>query len=258
MNKALLFWAKRRPAKLLEAIDAYKSGQTCAIGHDPDDTVVQVDTEFTECICRAAQEAVKLEGLINTVFPMSERQREQTFDSLEKYGQPAQWLTMMQAVQAAKSIVEMPVGHQWLVLHGSYGCGKSHLLTAIRNSLPGLSIYIETHELSDMFFESVGDRNLYELKELLVQIPVLLLDDLGAEYNGARGFVDTQMTNIINGRYKSGIGKTTVIATNLNPADAETPGQETLRSRYPRLADRILDKRISQVQHIKLPSYRRK
>ncbi|NNU83259.1 primosomal protein DnaI [Geobacillus sp. BMUD] len=71
-----------------------------------------------------------------------------------------------------------------LYLHGSFGVGKTYLLAAIANELakrnvPSLIVYVP--ELFREMKHSLQDQTMNEKLDYIKKVPVLMLDDLGAE-----------------------------------------------------------------------------
>jgi DNA replication protein DnaC len=135
----------------------------------------------------------------------------------------------------------------WLNILGGFGVGKTHILSAIHDKLQPYSLYTTTGDLEALLFKAKSEDKLYEVEEALSQVPVLLLDDLGAEYGGR--FVMTRITRIIDARYRMPFEFLTVCASNLSSAK--------LHTLYQRIADRILDRSISATFTITEKSYRR-
>jgi primosomal protein DnaI len=71
-----------------------------------------------------------------------------------------------------------------LYLHGKFGVGKSYLLGAMANELAekGISsMIVYFPELVREFKASIGDQTLNSKIEAIKKVPVLMLDDIGAE-----------------------------------------------------------------------------
>jgi primosomal protein DnaI len=71
-----------------------------------------------------------------------------------------------------------------LYLHGKFGVGKSYLLGAMANELAekGISsMIVYFPELVREFKASIGDQTLNSKMEAIKKVPVLMLDDIGAE-----------------------------------------------------------------------------
>ena len=76
--------------------------------------------------------------------------------------------------------------HGWLVLLGGYGAGKTHLAAAIANQRVKLGhpvLFVVVPDLLDYLratFSPSSDAGLDERMETIREIPLLILDDLGA------------------------------------------------------------------------------
>lgn len=166
-----------------------------------------------------------------------------------KYGKETEWASMKRAVAKAEAIVADPFDANWLTVMGGVGCGKTRLLQAIYADLRPYAVYIQAGDLNGMIHRSFADRDTEDVVEELTRIPVLLLDDWGAQGGGGSDTVTGLVTRILDRRYIFGRGRPTVVATNLNPA--------SLAMLNPRVADRILDIHLVDQCGITLPSFRR-
>jgi len=119
----------------------------------------------------------------------------------------------------------------WLVLAGSVGTGKSHLLHTVDSYLKPWSLYLSVPDLKDLVFEYTGKKELQKLTDLISYHPILLLDDIGAEYTS--DYAVSMLRQIIMARYKRWEEYPTVIATNLGPSQLEHYDK--------RMADRLFD-----------------
>jgi DNA replication protein DnaC len=136
----------------------------------------------------------------------------------------------------------------WFVLYGNSGVGKTHLALAIANEAlrRGLRlIFITVPDLLDYlraaYSPQSGD-NYDQRFETLCRVPLLVLDDLGAESPTA--WAQEKLFQLINRRYHGRLA--TVFTTNL-PLD----------SLNERLASRLQDRQLSLLMNLELPDYRR-
>jgi len=153
------------------------------------------------------------------------------------------------AYRAAKQFAEDPQG--WVVLLGSYGCGKTHLLLAIGNELlareePVPVVYANAPDLLDWLktapFRGNGAQETYDERfQTLRTVDVLLLDDLGAE--SPTPWAMEKLFQLLDYRYLNELA--TVIASNL--ALEEFPR---------RLASRLCDRSVVRVVAITSGDYR--
>lgn len=117
-----------------------------------------------------------------------------------------------------------------LLFYGKTGLGKTHLSLAIANEVlnAGFGVmygsaqnYLERLE-KEHFGRSEGDT-----LELLLGCDLLIIDDLGAEFQTA--FTASAIYNIVNSRILNGLP--TVISTNLSPAEITKCYGERVMSR---------------------------
>jgi primosomal protein DnaI len=93
----------------------------------------------------------------------------------------------VEAVDSALLFVEKyqsGIRQKGLYLHGKFGVGKSYLLGAIANELaekgiPSMIVYFP--ELVREFKAAIGDQTLNQKIEAIKKVPILMLDDIGAE-----------------------------------------------------------------------------
>lgn len=152
-----------------------------------------------------------------------------TFQSFRRDTTPRQ-----QALQAARQFVQRPAG--WLLLHGSFGTGKTHLLAAIAQELirQGTPAYYQlVPELFDKIratFDDASEDRFDELWQRLLNVDVLLLDDLGAEY--PTRWVVERLYTLIDYRYRARLPL--VVTTNIPPDKLDG-----------RIGSRLLDVRLT-------------
>jgi DNA replication protein DnaC len=137
--------------------------------------------------------------------------------------------------------------HGWLVLLGGYGAGKTHLAAAIANYRVALGhpvLFVVVPDLLDYLratFSPNSDTGLDERMETIREIPLLILDDLGA--HNSTPWAQEKMFQILNHRYNSRLP--TVITTN-----------QRLEELDPRIASRLADLDLSQRFEIPAPDFR--
>jgi len=170
-----------------------------------------------------------------------------TFDGLKKWGRLEQWKSMADAIEDIRTWSQNPTG--WRVLGGTTGCGKSHLMRAAYNAVPG-GVYIYSELLVRGLKQAVRTNSTESLVEAYQDAPVLFLDDLGTEqlmtYNGRSEFVLSSLQGIVEYRYIKRMP--TMFTTNLTGAE--------LRERYMRIASRMREPGLSVVHVINVGDYR--
>ncbi len=117
--------------------------------------------------------------------------------------------------QAAKAFADNPKG--WLVFFGPSSCGKTHLACAIANyclSLGQPVFYIGVADLLDHLrsaFSPTSDITYDELFEQVKNIPLLVLDDLGA--GSTTSWAQEKLEQLLNYRFNAQLA--TVITTDV-------------------------------------------
>ncbi len=118
---------------------------------------------------------------------------------------------------------------RWLTLYGCSGAGKTHLATAAARVLREAGHRVQTWRWGRALGMMMDGE--WELMPQLCKLPVLVLDDVGAEYLGAeraRQLNAAKLLELLEAR----LNKWTIITTNLRP---QQMGEEL----DPRLASRL-------------------
>ncbi len=135
--------------------------------------------------------------------------------------------SLRQARQTAEDFAANPEG--WLLLSGSYGCGKTHLAAAIVNqrvAQGGSALFVVVPDLLDHLRAAYapGAEEGYDARfEAVRSAPLLVLDDLGTE--APTPWAAEKLFQILNHRYNARLP--TVFTTNHSLEDLD----ERLRSR---------------------------
>lgn len=163
------------------------------------------------CVAERSRERRWREGI--AASRLGRRLATQTFENFARALQPV-------AFDEARDWSSRPVG--WVVLYGSVGAGKSHLLAACANALIRAGrrpLYWEVTELLDHLREGYADNSFRERILAVQDADVLLLDDYGTESLSKSGSTnaDEIMFRVLNHRY--GEELPTAISTNLKPGD---------------------------------------
>ena len=149
------------------------------------------------------------------------------------------------AFENARGFAENPDG--WLVLTGTYGCGKTHLAAAIANYRADqghMFVFEVVPDLMDHLRATFGPRSTTTLDRRFEQIkntPLLILDDLGTQ--NMTPWTREKLYQLCNFRYNAELP--TVITT----PELKNEMDERLRSR-------MMDRRLSIICAISAPSYR--
>lgn len=157
---------------------------------------------------------------------------------------PDQRQSLMKAFNAANTFAENPRG--WLVLVGSYGCGKTHLAAAIGNYRAAMGeapIFVVVPDFLDHLRATFSPNSSVSYDHLFEQVrtaPLLILDDLGTQ--SATPWAREKLYQIFNYRYNAKLA--TIITTSSQLSDMD-----------PRIRSRMLDTRICSLYAILVPAY---
>ena len=156
--------------------------------------------------------------------------------------------SLQDAMEAAKSFAYDPAG--WLLLDGPHGCGKTHLAVAIAGARlkQGDQVFFAfVPTLLDHLratFSPDSRIGYDEMFEQLNTVPLLVLDDLGAETSTP--WAEEKLYQIIVHRHEARMP--TVITTIPTPYD--------LMETKPRIASRLVDITLVTEATITAPNYR--
>lgn len=152
---------------------------------------------------------------------------------------------LRRAFETCRYYAEEPEG--WLLLTGTYGCGKTHLAAAIANARIDLGqpvLFMVVPDLLDHLrgaFNPNSDVTYDELFEQLRSTSLLVLDDLGAQ--SSTPWAQEKLFQLLNHRYNAQLP--TVITTNQRLEDLE-----------PRLRSRLMDANLVNHFAIIAPDFR--
>ena len=150
------------------------------------------------------------------------------------------------ALQSAVGFAQAPRG--WLVLEGTYGCGKTHLAVAIGNTrveqFGDEVLFMTAPDLLDFLrttYSANSEISYDESFDRIRNMPFLILDDLGVE--NPSGWAKEKLFQLLNYRYSAELP--TVITTNVELEELD-----------PRLSSRMMESQV--VSHLKIlaPDYR--
>lgn len=154
-------------------------------------------------------------------------------------------LNLEKVFRAAQEFAEHPRG--WLVMTGTYGCGKTHLAAAIGNYRKGMGdnlVFVVVPDLLDHLratFSPSSSTSYDELFNRVKSAPILILDDLGTQ--SATPWAREKLYQIFNERYNAKLPTVITMSSNLEDLDA-------------RIRSRMLDPRVCTIYEIFAPSYR--
>ncbi len=200
------------------------------------------------CVCRRRAVANQIRDKLHSLSNLDELQN-LTFETFKPRGHigisetQAESLEQVynQAAHFAKSL------NGWLLLQGSYGCGKTHLAAAIANyavSMGVPTLFLTVPDLLDMlrFSYDSEDTTFEERFGEIRNANLLVLDDLGTQ--NATAWAQEKLFQILNYRYINHLPL--VITTNLALSEIE----ERIRSR-------LQDPQLVTSIRIQAPDFRR-
>lgn len=153
--------------------------------------------------------------------------------------------SLMMALNAARRYADQPEG--WLLLEGTYGCGKTHLAAAVGNARlhkGSAVLFMTTPDLLDHLRSAYGPTSEVGYDETFERVrgaELLILDDLGVENPSA--WAQEKLFQLLNHRYSHRMP--TVITTNTD-----------LDLLDPRVRSRLLDVNLISRVKISAPDYR--
>jgi DNA replication protein DnaC len=153
--------------------------------------------------------------------------------------------SLERAFRITQQYAEKPKG--WLVITGTYGCGKTHLAAAIGNFRAAEGdepIFIVVPDLLDHLRSTFNPASAISYDHLFEQIrtcKLLILDDLGTQTSTP--WAKEKLFQLLNYRYEA--KALTVITTSAKPDEIDA-----------RVQSRLNDSRISTAIAITAPTYR--
>jgi DNA replication protein DnaC len=204
-------------------------------------------SKLVPCRCTQARLAAERTQSLRTVSNIGALSR-MTFDTFMPDGiglSEGVRFNLREAYERSLEFAREPRG--WLVLLGGFGSGKTHLAAAIANyriSLGHAVLFVVVPDLLDYLratFSPTSDTGLDERLDIIREIPLLILDDLGAHNSTA--WAQEKLFQILNHRYNSRMP--TVITSN-----------QRLEELDPRTTSRLVDPDLSQVYEIVASDFR--
>jgi DNA replication protein DnaC len=192
------------------------------------------------CTCRQRQVSQAIHRRLFAMSNLAEL-RHLTFDNFQSRGRiglgPLQADSLERAFNHARQFAQHLNG--WLVLQGSFGCGKTHLAAAIANFTVELGVptlFLTVPDLLDTlrFTFSDPEASFEESFEQIRTAPLLILDDFGTQ--NATAWAQEKLFQIINFRYINRLPL--VVTTNLEMEEIE--GRMRSRLQDPDLVTRAI------------------
>jgi DNA replication protein DnaC len=155
--------------------------------------------------------------------------------------------SLRRAYRLAREYAENPDG--WLVLTGTYGCGKTHLAAAVanyRSDQGSRPLFVTVADLLDHLRATFSPHSLVSFDKLFEQIRTadfLILDDLMTQ--SATPWAREKLYQLFDHRYNA---RLPTLVTMNEPVDEVDP----------RLRSRMLDRTRCVVFAMEVPSYRKK
>jgi DNA replication protein DnaC len=199
------------------------------------------------CRCKAEEMAFRRSRLLKNLSNLGGLAR-LTFELFipEPTWLPAQRKhSVRRAYEQCLAFAQGPEG--WLVITGTYGCGKTHLAAAIANARLASeepAIFVVVPDLLDHLRSTFGPHSETRYDDLFDKVrsaAVLVLDDLGTQ--SSTPWAQEKLFQIINHRYNAQLP--TVITTNQRLEDLD-----------PRLRSRLQDTNLINRVHINAPDFR--
>jgi DNA replication protein DnaC len=200
------------------------------------------------CSCRRGEISRRIHQHLFDLSNLDELQH-LTFENFQPRGRigvrPAQANTLEMAFNQARMFAERLEG--WLLLHGDYGTGKTHLAAAIANFAVGMGVptlFITVPDLLDLLRFSYDDPEAtFEQRfDDIRTAPLLVMDDFGTQ--NATPWAQEKLFQIINYRYINRLPL--VVTTNLMMNEIEG-----------RIRSRLEDPELVTTVHIRVTDYRR-
>jgi hypothetical protein len=109
---------------------------------------------------------------------------------------------------------------RWHLLRGYFGCGKSTMLKMVATELYPIATYVTAGNLKNHFRTESLDGDITELIKAFSKVRILLLDDIGMEYDGS-GFTSKTLRNIIDNRMAFPFKFPTITTTNMSLEESD-------------------------------------
>lgn len=203
--------------------------------------------KVSPCVCRTSQITEIVRDRLFSVSHLEEL-RHLNFDNFKPRGQMNLPKTQAESLQVAFNAAKRFAGKLdgWLLLRGTYGCGKTHLAAAVGNAAVQMGVptlFLTVPDLLDSlrFAYDSEDTTFEKRFERIRNIQLLVLDDFGTQ--NTTPWAQEKLFQIINYRYINHFA--TVITTNLDLEDINA-----------RIRSRLIDPELVTKVEISAPDYR--
>lgn len=203
--------------------------------------------KVTPCVCRTSSITESVRDRIFSISHLDELSH-LNFDNFKPRGQVNLPRVQAESLQMAFNTSKRYAGklEGWLLLRGTYGCGKTHLAAAVGNAAVQMGVptlFLTVPDLLDSlrFAYDSPDTTFEERFEKIRNIQLLVLDDFGTQ--NTTPWAQEKLFQIINYRYINQLP--TVITTNLELDDIEA-----------RIRSRLIDPQLVTKMEISAPDYR--
>ena len=200
------------------------------------------------CVCRRANVTNSVREHLFALSYLDELE-DLTFETFKPRGRKGlgemQANSLEMACNQARHFAQNLSG--WLLLQGSYGCGKTHLAAAVANFAVGMGVptlFLTVPDLLDTlrFAYNDEDTTFEQRFDEIRNAKLLVLDDFGTQ--NATGWAQEKLFQIVNYRYINKLS--TVVTTNLALDEIEA-----------RIRSRLADPELVTQAKINVPDYRR-
>lgn len=197
--------------------------------------VTTLNEDKVRCICSILAWQTKIRMSWEDVFPLPERC---DLRDLKIWGDPAMKLKLNMFMKEINDFVSMPT--HWLTITGPVGTGKTHALKALAHIFFPVAVYVSATDFESRIYTWLNEQSLEGNIEILTRAPILLFDDLGADYGSK--FSTAKLREVIDWRYSHSKDHVTVVTTNmpLKMLISNAAAQD-------RIASRIQDKQIARI-----------
>ncbi len=200
------------------------------------------------CVCRRANVTNSVREHLFALSHLDEL-KDLTFETFKPRGRKGLGEMQANSLEMACNQARHYAQHLngWLLLQGSYGCGKTHLAAAVANFAVGMGVptlFLTVPDLLDTlrFAYNDEDTTFEQRFDEIRNAKLLVLDDFGTQ--NATGWAQEKLFQIVNYRYINKLS--TVVTTNLALDEIEA-----------RIRSRLADPELVTQAKINVPDYRR-